>query len=247
MLNQVMLDKNYDLLTTIMKWRSITLKNLKQLVAENDTPAAFRQKICRLERGRILKSKVHKGFTKIIFPSQGLIEVAGNEGKLCINEDNIRHDSVVTAISTSLLEFDLVKEITLPHEYKSKSSWKHQAIEPDAIITFEQDGQEYSIALEVELWRKDRKRVYGKLIDYAKADEYDYVFYFFTDHFSFESYRKRLVELVEQEDFSHLQEDFLKKIVLVFNPMPSKSIIDLRNSEVIHRNENKKLIDFLGD
>jgi hypothetical protein len=247
MLNQIMLDKNYDLLIAIMKWRSITLINLKQLVAENDSHAAFRQKICRLERGKILKSKIHRGFTKIVFPSQCLIEVSGNEGKLSINEDNIRHDSIVTAISTSLLEFGLVKEITLPHEYKSKSSWKHHAIEPDAIITFEQDGQDFSIALEVELWRKDRKRVYGKLVDYAKADEYDYVFYFFTDHFSFESYRKRLEELVAQKDFAHLREDFLKKIVLIFNPMPSKAITDLRSSEVIHRNERKKLIDFLGD
>jgi hypothetical protein len=246
-LNQIMLEKNYDLITTIMKWRSITMKNLKQLIASKDSDSTFRQKIYRLEEGKIIKSRLHKDFTKIIYPSPNLIEAVGNETKLSINEDNIRHDSVVTVISTSLLDFELVKNVTLPHEYKSKSSWKHQAIEPDAIITFEQDGYEYSIALEVELWRKDRKRVYGKLVDYAKADEYDYVFYFFTDRFSLNSYKTRLDELLEQKDFSHLHEEFLKKTVLIFNPLTSKSIIDLRESEVIHRNENKKLIDFLSD
>jgi hypothetical protein len=247
MLNQLMLDKNYDLLTALMKWRSITMRNLKQLVAVPDSDEAFRQKVYRLEKGKVIKSKNHKDFTKIIFPSPGLIEVSGNEKNLCINEDNIRHDSVVTVIGTSLLEFDLVKNITLPHEYKTKSSWKHHAIEPDAIIAFEQDGYEYSIALEVELWRKDRKRVYGKLVDYAKASEYDYVFYFFTDRFSLDSYKKRLEELVAQNDFVHLREEFLKKFVLIFNPLTLKSITDLRDSEVIHRNEKKKLIDFLGD
>lgn len=246
MLNQVMLDKNYDLITTVMKWRSITMKNLKELIAGQDSDCAFRQKIYRLERGKVIKSKIHKDFTKIIYPSPNLIEVAGIENSLCINEDNIRHDSIVTVISTSLLDFNLVKNIALPHEYKTKSSWKHQAIEPDAIITFEQDGQEYSIALEVELWRKDRKRVYSKLIDYAKANEYDYVFYFFTDRFSLDSYKKRLEELVVQDDFSHLRHSFLKKMVLIYHPLPVKTITDLRESEVIHRNEKKKLIDLLG-
>lgn len=247
MINQVMLDKNYDLITTIMKWRSITMKNLKALIAVQDSDCAFRQKIYRLEKGKVIKSKIHKDFTKIIFPSPDLIEVAGIENKLCINEDNIRHDSIVTVISTSLLEFNLVKQILLPHEYKTKSSWRHQAIEPDAIITLEQDGEDFSIALEVELWRKDRKRVYGKLIDYAKAHEYDYVFYFFTDRFSLDSYKKRLEELIDQDDFSHLKEEFLKKIVLIFNPLTVKSITDLRNSEVVHRSEKKKLIDLLGE
>ncbi|MBY0413351.1 MAG: hypothetical protein K2Q18_04270 [Bdellovibrionales bacterium] len=247
MLNQVMLDKNYDLITTIMKWRSITMKNLKELIAKNDSDSTFRQKIYRLEKGRVIKSKLHKDFTKIIFPSPDLVEISGNETRVLINEDNIRHDSVVTVVSTSLLEFYLVKSIALPHEYKTKSSWRHQAIEPDAIITFEQDEQEYCIALEVELWRKDRKRVYGKLVDYAKADEYDYVFYFFTDRFSLDSYKKRLEELIGQKDFSHLHEDLLKKTVLIFNPLSTKSITDLRNSEIIHRHEKKKLIDFLGD
>ena len=247
MLNQVMLDKNYDLITAVMKWRSITMKNLKELIAGKDSDCAFRQKIYRLERGKVIKSKIHKDFTKIIYPSPTLIEVAGIENNLSINEDNIRHDSIVTVISTSLLDFNLVKNIALPHEYKSKSSWGHHAIEPDAIITFEQDGHEYSIALEVELWRKERKRVYSKLIDYAKADEYDYVFYFFTDRFSLDSYKKRLEELVTQKDFAHLRSDFMKKIVLIYHPLKMKTITDLRESEVIHRNEQKKLIDLLGD
>jgi hypothetical protein len=125
---------------------------------------------------------------KIIYPSFGLLDYSGLSKKGAVNEDNLRHDSYVASICSSLIHYGHAKKIELPHEYKTKSSWKYDVIEPDAIMTLEQNNEKFQIAIEVELWRKERSRVYEKMIDYAKAVEYDYAFYFFADEFSFNSY-----------------------------------------------------------
>lgn len=240
MINEIMLQKNYDIIEALTKWRSISSKNLKALVAESEKDPAFRQRIIRLEVGGIIKSKLQKGFNKIVYPSKELIQRLGIEN---FNEDNIRHDAVVSMVVSKLINLKMITSGKLPHEFKTKSSWRHHAIEPDAILTVHKKKLELVVAVEVELWRKDRKRVFEKLVDYAKADEYDNVLYFFSDRSSFESYKKRLSELQLDTDFDHIEEELSQKIIFILNPSILKNASDLLSSEVFHNNKTKKLGD----
>lgn len=240
MINEIMLQKNSDIVEALSKWRSMTTKNLKELVAGSENAPAFRQRILRLEQGGILKSKLQKGFNKIVYPSRELLLRLGIEN---FNEDNIRHDAVVSMVVSKLIDFKMVSAGRLPHEFKTKSSWKHRVIEPDAIIIIEKNEKELVVAIEVELWRKDRKRVFDKLIEYAKADEYDNVLYFFSDRSSFESYKKRLSELLFDDDLEHLKEELSQKIIFILNQSILKNASELISSEVFHNGNTKKLGD----
>jgi len=242
MLNEIQLQKNSDIIEAIFQWRSMTTDNLKSLVAESESASAFRQRILRLVKGGILKSKLQKGFNKIVYPSGELLQKLGIDN---FNEDNIHHDAVVTTVITSLINIKKITSGKLPHEFKTKSSWRHHAIEPDAILTIDQNGDELIVAVEIELWRKDRKRVFDKLIEYATADEYDYVFYFFANRPSFESYKKRLSELLADSDFDHLKDELTQKIIFIFNESILKHVSDLSDSEIFHNQATKKLGEIL--
>ncbi len=242
MINEIMLQKNSDIVEAIYQWRSMTTDNLKKIVAETETESAFRQRILRLVKGGVLRSKLQKGFNKIVYPSHELLRKLGIEN---FNEENIRHDAVVSTVVSRLITFESVKSGKLPHDFKTKSSWNHHAIEPDALLLVLKNGSEFNVAIEVELWRKDRKRVFDKLVDYAKASEYDYVFYFFADRPAYESYQKRLNELLLDSDFDHLKDELKEKIVLAFNQTIIKRAEDLKASEVIHKGERKKLGDLI--
>ena len=238
MINEIMLQKNSDIVEAIFQWRSMTTDNLKTLVAEEESESAFRQRILRLVKGGVLKSKLQKGFNKIVYPSNDLLLKLGIDN---FNEDNVRHDAVVSTVVSILTSFNSITSGKLPHEFKTKSSWRHHAIEPDAILCLNKNDDEFVIAVEVELWRKDRKRVFDKLVDYAKADEYDYVFYFFADRPAIESYKKRLKELLIDSDFDHLKDELSQKVILIFNQSILKKAKELSGSEVFHKEVTKKL------
>lgn len=243
MINEIMLQKNFEIINTLAKWRSMTTENLKALVAESDKAPAFRQRILRLEEGGLLRSKLQKGINKIVYPSRELLQRLGIEN---FNEDNIKHDATVSMVISNLLTFNMISSGKLPHEYKTKSTWRHHAIEPDAIITSGKGTNELVIAVEVELFRKDRKRVFDKFLEYAKADEYDNVLYFFADRASFESYKKRLNELQVDTQFDHLKEELSQKIVFVLNQSILKNVVNLSKSEVFHNHLTKELGDLIG-
>jgi len=242
MINEIMLQKNSDIIEAIYSWRSMTTDTLKSLVAELETESAFRQRILRLVKAGVLRSRLQKGFNKIVYPSSSLIEKLGIDK---FNEENVRHDAVVSTVVSSLNSFKSVKSAKLPHDFKTKASWSHHAIEPDALLLISKNGNDFNVAIEIELWRKDRKRVFDKLVDYAKATEYDYVFYFFADRPAFESYQKRLNELIVDSDFDHLKVELKEKVVLVFNQRIMKKMTDIKDSEVAHKGQKKVLCDLL--
>jgi hypothetical protein len=240
MINEIMLQKNFEIIDAVSKWRSMTTENLKKIIGNLESESGFGQRLRRLEAGGLLKSKLQKGFNKIVFPSDELLKRLGINN---FNGENVRHDAAVSMVILNLLSFKMITSAKLPHEYKTKSSWNHHAIEPDAIITVNKNKRELAVAVEVELWRKDRARVFDKFIDYAKADEYDNVLYFFADRSSFESYQKRLNELLLDSDFDHLRDELSQKIIFILHQSILKNTSDLSNAEVFHNNKTKKLGD----
>ncbi len=243
-MNELMLERNSEFFETLSKWRCITTVDLKKILAENESYSAFRQRVVRLEKAGLINSILYKGFNKIIFPSSELVNKLGFN---YFSTDNVRHDAVVSSISNELLNYKVTKEVILPHEYKTKSTWRHKTIEPDAIITIEKNENTNYLAVEVELWRKDKKRIFEKFTDYAKASEYSYVFYFFQSQSAFNSYRKRLDEYMTDPDLKHLHYELNQKIVLVFNSTISKRLNCLDDSTIYYKGQFKKFRELIGE
>lgn len=243
-MNELMLQKNDDVIEALLKWRSISITGLREILQRVESDAALRQRVIRMEAGRVLRSMKVGCLNKIIYPSSELIFKYGLNS---FNEDNVRHDAIVSHVGISLMKFSKIKSLKLPHELQTKSSWRHQVIEPDAVLEIEFQDSLITVALEVELWRKDRKRVYDKILDYAKASEYDNVFYFFTDRGAFDSYKKRQMELLSEAEHSYLKEEISEKLIFVLNPLVAQRVISLGDSEIFHDLQKKKLRDLLGE
>lgn len=242
-MNEMMLERHSDIIDVILKWRVLTTETMKKLLDEDSKISSFRKRILRLEKAGILESTFIRKLHKIIYPSNGLLSRMGING---FKECNIRHDAIVSMVVFYLLDFkENVHKAKLPHEYNRKSTWRHHVIEPDAILEVCKDGNNFYAAIEVELWRKDRKRVFEKLLDYAKAYEFTNVLYFFADRPSFESYKLRLQEMKEDKHFGHLINEFELKFLLIYHPKLSSNLSTLKNAEVFHEGKTKMLGDML--
>lgn len=246
MVSYVVMEKNQEILSSILKWRCLSVENVIELVGSKNNVNNIRQRIYRLEKYGLLNSKLYANCKKIVFPSNYFLEFLGYKKESEINIENVKHDSYVSTICLSLINSGIVGDVTLPHEYKTKSTWKFQAIEPDAIMTIKQGENHFQVGLEVELWRKSRSRVYEKMRDYAKAQEYDYVFYFFPEEVAFSSYVERIYELVADESYAFLNEQILNKVVLVLMPNSKNQISDFREAKVFNNGEFKTLKKLIG-
>lgn len=244
MYSVVVLEKNQEILKSILRWRCLSIENVFDLLDTKNKFNSIRQKIYRLEKYGLLKSKLFMNSKKVVYPSKDFLDFLGLGSEIIV--ENVRHDSYVSSICSSLLHYNFAKVIQLPHEYKTKSSWKHHALEPDAIMELEQDGEKFQIAIEVELWRKSKSRVYEKMIDYAKAVQFDYAFYFFADEVSFNSYTERIKELLTDDKHSFIHEVISSKIVLVLLNNKDNRVVDVGSSKVFHNGENKIFKKFLG-
>ena len=242
-MNELMLERHSDIIDTILKWRVLTAESMRKILDEDNKLSSFRKRILRLEKAGILKSTFIRRLHKIIYPSEALLFRMGING---FKECNIRHDAVVSSVIYHLLGFkENVIKAKLPHEYERKSSWGHNVIEPDALIEIKLKGNHFYAAIEVELWRKDRKRVFEKLLDYAKAYEFTNVLYFFADRPSFESYKRRLQEMKDDKSFEHLKSEFQLKFLLIYHPELASNLSTLENAEVFHDCQTKRLGDIL--
>lgn len=244
MYSVVILEKNQEILQSIIRWRCISIENVFDLLDPKNKFENIRYKIYRLEKYGLLKSKLFMHSKKIVYPSKEFLDFLGLGSEIIV--ENVRHDSYVASICTSLLRYNFAKVIQLPHEYKTKSSWKFHALEPDAIMELVQDGEKFQIAIEVELWRKTKKRVYEKMIEYAKAVQFDYAFYFFADEVSFNAYSLRIKELLSDDKNSFVHELISSKIVLVLLNSNDNRVIDLGSSKVFHNSETKIFKNLLG-
>lgn len=239
-----MFQKNEVVIEALMKWRSLTLDVLKIIAGEGESDGAFRKRIYRMEMGGLLKSKLQQRSSKLVYLSEAVLK---RVGLTSMNEESIKHDATVAKVGVALQSaFPRIKELKLPHELQTKASWKHHPIIPDSILEFKKDNRIIRIALEVELWRKDRKRVFDKFIDYTKATEYHNVFYFFGDRSSYESYKKRLEELLSNPKFSHWKEELEKKFLFIVSPTILTKIEKIEEFEVFHDSKLKRLGDLLG-
>lgn len=251
-MNEVTLYHRHNvLLNTVLRWKVIPLPCLMDVIKSSITAHTFRQNIRALEKGNLLRSSVYgAGREKILHPTSELISKEAPHLAAEIIEENLQHDALVTKLSLALLKYPFFINVELPHEYRKKRKKYgsiYRDVEPDAILWGEENGENVFVALEVELWRKDRERVFEKLLKYARSDVFHFVFYFFLFETSFDSYKKRLQELIHDAKTEEERQLLNEKIVLVHEGKLLEKITTLANANVYVNETEKTFKELLGE
>ena len=248
--NQILSHRHNDLVETTLRWKVITLQCLKEAVKNQKSKRAFERLVDRLEKNMILKSCLNSwGMEKILHPSLQIVSDLAPTLSKEIVEENICHDALVTKLSLALLNYPLFTNIELPHEYRKQRFLRgslYGTLDPDAILWGKEEAGSFRIAIELELWRKNRDRVYEKMARYANSDFYHFVFYFFAFESAFESYKKRLQEAILEAKTKEEKKALNEKVVLVLEEKLLGKITFLDHGRVYVNEDEKTFKELVG-
>ncbi|MCK5883688.1 MAG: hypothetical protein KAG61_08370 [Bacteriovoracaceae bacterium] len=224
-----------DYLTPLLKWKIMDIRSLLKASTCPSHYVSFARVIRRLQSFGILESIVEPISRKkyVYFSEVGLKVSSGNNKLLFDSGDSPIHDAKSSELSRKFLELDTIDRVMMEHEHYSKNS-----IIPDASFYGQKNGRNFSIAFELEITRKSRSRLIGKIKSYFTRTDYDYVIYFFASSSLLDSY----VKFVEED----LGERYLNRIMFASNPKIFNGNYQLEESEVLFKGERKKLGDIFG-
>lgn len=165
-MNEVALYNRYNLLIdAVLKWKVIPLPCLMDVIKSTITPHSFRQNIRALE-GNLLKSSLYGvGREKILHPSSELISRQAPHLSSEILNENLQHDALVTKLSLAAFEISSFQKCPNFHmNIKTRANTTGVFIRILCRMPFFWGGKKMDenifVALEVELWRKERIRIF---------------------------------------------------------------------------------------
>lgn len=206
----ILLDGNQlNYLYPLKKWRLLDIDSLKKESQYPGTYSGFKKFIQKLEKRDVINSfRLGNSRRKYVYlTKQGEAQVGLDNAALNLSTETLLHDSKVADICRSLLDLRAIKRVVLEHEIISEKG-KTQYV-PDALITFESEGESFKMAFELELTRKSKAKYMDKIEHYVNSRFYDYALYFFNARGVFESYRKTIEQSLGASAF--------EKIMLVLN------------------------------
>lgn len=209
------LESYQEIIESLLRWKVIPLNLLKESIEYQGWDSSFRKTILKLEKRNLIRSFKIRGRAKFIYPTSQLIEIKAHRVNYCIYEAALKHEGVVTITCHKFLEWEVVKEVILPHE-RNQQSFNRNELEPDAILKLEKEGSRSTIGLEVELSRKSKERVQRKMSDYVNSIFYDCVIYVMNNEADFEAYKRILHHLANDNTRAERKKEILGKVMLVY-------------------------------
>lgn len=188
----------------LKKWRLLDLNSLQSESQYPGTYSGFKKFIRRLESKEVIKSfRLGQSRRKYVYlTKRGSAQVGLDSASLNISTETLVHDIKVAQICRSLLDFRAIKKVELEHEIildKGKNQYT-----PDALIYFENKGDSFKMAFELELTRKSTDKYLEKIGHYLKSRYYDYALYFFNSKGVMDSYKKHVLSVHGSEAFNKL-------------------------------------------
>ena len=208
------LENNRLIIESIVRWKSLFVDTLVDLVAKDSKLKDVRQRVYRLEKKGIIESKLFQHSKKLVFPSSEFLLLLGRQHAENLNQDLLRHQSLTALIGSSLLEFDYAQSFLLSEEIP-KSNFQTNILDfPDALMTIDHRGVEFKVAVEVQAWKKINLMSDYKIIKLLKNHDHDYVFIFCADRLTFNSYKLRVRSLIENSSYKIFEERIKDNVVL---------------------------------
>ena len=244
--------RNNDVIDLLMRCKIATVRDLclgLDLDLSHKTWESFRKKIMRMEKAGVLRSYRRSTTSeKYVYLNETFSKTFLNTNSPDLDNTNLIHEVVVSKVVLNLKNLSYINTFFLPHDIQNYSSYIPVAKElviscyvPDAIGI----GDDQIFAFEIELFQKDRSRIFRKFQKILKSQEVDKFVYFFSSPAVFKNYIMRFDEFVMLRGLSKDEEFKLRsKLNFIVNRNSEFDFSDENN--IFEYNGQKKYILKLG-
>lgn len=222
-------EKHISLLDEIGRWKVIGLKELFKIEGKGILYSSFARLVQKLESEGFIQS--FQGHNKKKYLS---LSIEGGKyshfsSPYAESKSELRHDLIVSNALRELLKFENFKSGHVVSEELD--------IVPDALIYASRNGTEYSLALEVELHQKSKKRIVNKFSRYARSQVFNYVLYVTNKSSILDCYKTQLTTM---------KPAIQDKILILNNEYLSEQSFDYENSNIWLKGEFKSFKEVFG-
>ena len=200
-LNEISLAPFKEVVRVMEKWKIIPLKYSETILDKKLSRATNYRLFGNMEKfGLAKRLKLTNTSGMILVPSKGLVDYL----KIPMNYDQFDHDKVVSYIAAGFLRAEAFKshDLTFEHEL---SKFSAGSLIPDIVFNgvSPTSGDEFRLAIEVELSRKSFAKIDTKIARYVQDNTFDLVIYAFTSEPLFNLFKNR-IESYPNEEFKEL-------------------------------------------
>jgi hypothetical protein len=208
-LNEINLAPFKEVVRVIEKWKIIPLKYSETILDKKLSRATNYRLFENMENfGLAKRLKLTNTTGMILVPSKDLVDYL----KIPINYDQFDHDKVVSYVAAGFLKAEAFRnhDLTFEHEF---SKFNPGSLIPDIVFNgiSPKSGDEFKLAIEVELYRKAFAKIDAKIARYIQDDSFELVIYPFASEDLFNLFKKR-IENYTNPEYQALVQD---KITLV--------------------------------
>lgn len=182
----------YRILRIIGKWKIVDIKTIQECLRANQSRQELNRKILYLIEEGLVKSVKHSFGKKYYYLTANGLMYTQFEEAFDPSENSFLHDVTTSYIVRELLLFENVVNGEIDSFDKSSS------FRPDGYIEVLKDDKVFTVALEIELTQKSKKRVLGKFQKYQYYNDIDYVLYISNKERLIETYQRYLLEMNEK-------------------------------------------------
>jgi DNA-binding PadR family transcriptional regulator len=194
-------------LEPLLKWRVLDIESLRKECFRAPRNHNFYRIIRSLEKQKVLEGyRDPFNRKKYVYLSPfGESQLSLNENPTALSKDTLIHDIKVVELTKALLDLGWITEAELEHRIKDRRVLKTAyKVIPDAALSGIKKGIKFSMALELELTRKNNQRIVEKASQYLEGGQFNYVLYIFSKKSLMEKYMEVLSEKHGQVIFERM-------------------------------------------
>jgi hypothetical protein len=208
-LNEISLAPFKEVVRVIEKWKIIPLKYSATILDKKFSRATNYRLFESMEKfGLARRLKLTNTSGMCLVPSKGLADYL----KIPMNYDQFDHDKVVSYVAAGFLKAEAFSnhDLTFEHEF---TKFNAGTLIPDIVFhgISPKSGDEFHLAVEVELSRKSFAKIDAKIANYIQDSTFDLIIYAFASEDLFNLFKKRIENYPNKE----FQERVKEKITLV--------------------------------
>ena len=220
-----------DILNILGEWKVLNLQQFQELYYGEISYHNLFQKMKTLEKYQFVRSALVRGKSKYFFLTGRGRKYSKFRGSEEVFERELSHDLITANVLRKFLKWESCLDGKILHQSEGGE------LCPDAEMTILTGGKKVKVALEVELSRKDRRRVLRKFNRYGREKEFDMVLFVTHHEGIFRGYRNYLTDTGESVQ---------RKIAILLDANLSMENFDYKNSRCFFGGKETNFFSIFG-
>lgn len=221
-----------EILDTVGQWKIIDYQGLMEQAPINISRQILGRRVRYLTGCGLLNATVYGHNKKYFYLSDSGIKFSRFQNNVKADQETLTHD---------LLIGEAVREICKHKKVRFGrvcDALTKDDVHPDAIIEATNKGKSFTIAVELELHQKSKKRVMAKYSKYSASKRFDYVVFI--------SQKKPLVSAY-LACLAKMNEAARKKFVFILNENLFPGHVNFSNCFCLHLDKQLSFNEFFGE